>query len=98
MRILWRISKPVVCCFQGLAYNLDTYDWPRSFTTTPQVPKNSDGASLDWYYFLTGNVSFPKHMFDLESGFSLDFKNYGWEDLGGYRLLKQRFLYYLKND
>ena len=37
-----------VCCFQGLAYNLDTYDWPPDLSqATPQVPKKySDGASL----------------------------------------------------
>ena len=58
-----------------------------------QVPtKYKDGASLDWFYFLTGNISFPKSIFVVEDGFSLDFKNYGWEDLElGYRFKKQEF-------
>ena len=50
-----------------------------------------------WYYFLTGNISFPKSLFIVENGFSEDFKNYGWEDLEfGYRLKKRDVpLYYL---
>ena len=80
-----------VCCFEGLAYNLDNYDWPPAQTPlNTQVPsKYKNGDSLDWYYFLTGNISFPKSIFTVEQGFSLDFKNYGWEDLElGYRFKK----------
>ena len=88
------------CCFEGLAYNLQSYDWPpESVQNLPtQVAKKyKDGDRLDWYYFLTGNLSFPKSYFNLEKGFSLDFKNYGWEDLElGYRLKKRGLpLYYL---
>ena len=43
--------------------------------------KYVDGDRLDWYYFLTGNIWFPVDIFNIESGFSLDFKSYGWEDL-----------------
>ena len=88
-----------ICCFEGLAYNLDTYDWPpKALGTKTQVPrKYRDGDRLDWYYFLTGNVSFPKSIFTVEKGFSLAFKNYGWEDLElGYRFKKREIpLYYL---
>ena len=80
------------CCFEGLAYNLDNYDWPLSKAPEKtQVPnKYQDGDALDWYYFLTGNISFPKSIFSVEQGFSLDFKNYGWEDLElGYRFKKR---------
>ena len=88
------------CCFEGLAYNLQTYDWPpQSVQGLPaQVAKKyKNGDCLDWYYFLTGNISFPKSYFNLEKGFSLDFKNYGWEDLElGYRFKKRGVpLYYL---
>ena len=81
-----------ICCFEGLAYNLDNYDWPPAKPLRKtQVPKKyQEGDSLDWYYFLTGNISFPKSIFSDENGFSLDFKNYGWEDLElGYRLKKR---------
>ncbi len=91
-------SSDSPCCFEGLAYNLDSYDWPPRHLNQPQVPKKyNHGDQLDWYYFLTGNISFPKSLFLSEQGFSLDFKNYGWEDLElGYRLKKRRVpLYYL---
>ena len=52
---------------------------------------------MGWYYFLTGNISFPKALFEEEQGFSEDFLNYGWEDLElGYRFKKRNIpLYYL---
>jgi len=88
------------CCFEGLAYNLQSYDWPPESVQdlpTQVAKKYKAGDRLDWYYFLTGNVSFPKSYFNLEKGFSLDFKNYGWEDLElGYRFKKRGLpLYYL---
>ena len=79
-------------CFEGLAYNLDSYDWPlKTCPSDTQIPqKYTDGDRLDWYYFLTGNISFPKSLFLLENGFSVDFKSYGWEDLElGYRFKKR---------
>ena len=85
-------SSQDVCCYEGLAYNLDSYDWPPSVNKKhTQVPtKYRHGDALDWYYFLTGNISFPKSLFVVEQGFSLDFKNYGWEDLElGYRFKKR---------
>ena len=44
-----------------------------------------------------GNISFPKSIFRLEKGFSLEFKSYGWEDLElGYRFKKRNIpLFYL---
>jgi GT2 family glycosyltransferase len=92
-------SAKTPCCFEGLAYNLKTYDWPPDKTTLqPQVSASHDNNDrLDWYYFLTGNVSFPVDIFNQLNGFSLDFKSYGWEDLElGYRLKKNGIpLYYL---
>ncbi|MGA0241715.1 MAG: glycosyltransferase family 2 protein [Candidatus Marinamargulisbacteria bacterium] len=79
-------------CFEGLAYNLSSYEWPpEDHVASPQVPsKYRAGDALDWYYFLTGNISFPRSIFMDHQGFSHDFSNYGWEDLElGYRLKKQ---------
>ncbi len=92
-------SSKMPCCFEGLAYNLDSYDWPPAdLLQSTQVPKKyKNGDRLDWYYFLTGNISFPKTIFRLEKGFSHDFKSYGWEDLElGYRMKKRNIpLFYL---
>lgn len=84
-------QKPT--CFEGLAWNLPTLEWPPvSETLMPQVgthPKNL--ARLGWYYFLTGNLSFPKATFDAFNGFDEQFTGYGWEDLElGYRLSKAK--------
>jgi len=88
-----------LCCFEGLAYNLTDDAWPpNKDQLAPQVPKKyTANAPLDWYYFLTGNISFPKSIFTVEQGFSLEFKSYGWYDLElGYRLKKRCIpLYYL---
>lgn len=92
-------SSKSPCCFEGLAYNLDSYDWPlKNVPEKTQVPrKYKNGDRLEWYYFLTGNISFPKNIFRLEKGFSHDFKSYGWEDLElGYRMKKRNIpLFYL---
>ena len=90
-------SSSELCCFEGLAYNLNSYDWPPNFnecsTQVPSKYKHKD--RLDWYYFLTGNISFPKSLFIVEDGFSVDFKNYGWEDLElGYRFKKRNIPFY----
>ena len=62
-----------LCCFEGLAYNLTDDAWPpNKDQLAPQVPKKYNAnAPLDWYYFLTGNISFPKSIFTVEQGFSL---------------------------
>ncbi len=76
-------------CFEGLAWNLPSLDWPpKPETLMPQVGRHpKDGARLGWYYFLTGNLSFPKALFELFLGFDETFTGYGWEDLElGYRL------------
>ena len=87
-------------CFEGLAYNLDKLEWPiKTAELFPQVGKNPKHLSkLGWYYFLTGNLSIPKSLFDELGGFNEEFKGYGWEDLElGYRLsLKKVPLKYLK--
>jgi glycosyltransferase involved in cell wall biosynthesis len=87
-------------CFQGLAWNLSSLDLPINHNQlTPQVgsfPKHM--SKLGWYYFLTGNISIPKSLFDSEAGFNDLFVGYGWEDLElGYRLSLQKIpLLYLK--
>jgi validoxylamine A glucosyltransferase len=76
-------------CFEGAAFNLKTLDWPLKFSgMTPQIGKVlRKKKPLGWYYFLTGNVSIPTHLFNHVNGFSIDFTGYGWEDLElGYRL------------
>lgn len=85
------------CCIEGLAYNIPNYDWPPNMRlVTPQVPaKYQNGDHLKWFYFLTGNVSFPKSLFTLEGGFSESFTGYGWEDLElGYRFSKRNIPFY----
>lgn len=87
-------------CFEGLTYNMTSLKWPADpETLSPYIErKYRSGAALGWYYFLTGNISFPKSLFESENGFSSDFQGYGWEDLElGYRLSKRKIpLYYLK--
>ena len=76
-------------CFEGAAFNLKTLEWPLNLIgMTPQIGKVlKKQKPLGWYYFLTGNVSIPTHLFHHVNGFSTDFKGYGWEDLElGYRL------------
>jgi glycosyltransferase involved in cell wall biosynthesis len=88
-------------CFEGVTMNMFRLEWP----TTPRnlypyiSKKISDGSSLGWYYFLTGNISFPKAVFDSENGFDESFMSYGWEDLElGYRLSRKKVpLYFLKS-
>ena len=88
------------CCFEGLAWNMSYLEWPvKSATLSPQVgtfPKHL--SRLGWYYFLTGNLSLPKSLFESNYGFNEDFQSYGWEDLElGYRLSKKKVpLFYLK--
>ena len=79
-------------CFEGLTYNLDHYHWPpKSDSIEPYISRDyPQGKKLGWFYFLTGNISFPKSLFEEEKGFSEAFKGYGWEDLElGYRLSKK---------
>tara|TARA_A100001015_G_scaffold319646_1_gene443196 strand:+ start:817 stop:1602 length:786 start_codon:yes stop_codon:yes gene_type:complete len=86
-------------CFEGLAWNMTSLAWPPiSQNLAPQVGKNHDHMNkLGWYYFLTGNISLPRLVFDQFLGFNERFTGYGWEDLElGYRLFKQKIpLYYL---
>lgn len=82
---------PVI--FQGCEYNLTHYHNPPLHTNLmPYVsPKPKNNSRLGWYYFLTGNISFSKNIFELESGFDESFKSYGWEDLElGYRLVYKK--------
>jgi glycosyltransferase involved in cell wall biosynthesis len=91
---------PSPACFEGLAYNMQAEEWPPNpHTLSPQVTnKCPDGGKLGWYFFLTGNVSFPKDLITKMGMFDEEFKGYGWEDLElGYRLSRKKVpLYYLK--
>jgi glycosyltransferase involved in cell wall biosynthesis len=88
-------------CFEGVTLNMHKLEWPTTEKNLfPYITKRyKDGAKLGWYYFLTGNVSFPKVLFEQENGFDQAFQVYGWEDLDlGYRFSKKKIpLYYLKN-
>jgi GT2 family glycosyltransferase len=92
-----RFSQPV--CFEGLTYNLKKLEWPTSKANTqPYITRDyKNMKKLGWFYFLTGNISFPKKLFLAEDGFDETFLSYGWEDLElGYRLSKKDIpLYYL---
>jgi glycosyltransferase involved in cell wall biosynthesis len=87
-------------CFEGLTYNLTKLEYPpKKENISPYIKrKYSNFKRLDWYYFLTGNLSFPKKIFLGFGGFSEKFTGYGWEDLElGYRFQKYKIpLYYLK--
>ena len=88
-------------CFEGQTLNMEKLEWPTSDQNiTPYIQRKIKNlAKLGWFYFLTGNISFPKSLFIKNSGFNETFLNYGWEDLElGYRLQKQGIpLFYLKN-
>jgi len=87
-------------CFEGLTFNMDRLAWPvTQAQLTPYIQRDLKPFSkLGWYYFLTGNLSLPKAVFDTFEGFNELFKGYGWEDLElGYRLSKKNIpLIYLK--
>ena len=87
-------------CFQGLEYNMKKLNWPPTKKDlSPILPRRyPNHKKLGFYYFLTGNISFPKYLFEQEKGFNEEFKGYGWEDLElGYRFEKRGVpLYYLK--
>lgn len=91
-------SKP--CSFEGVTLNMSSYDWPpKENTLSPYIRKNyGDGASLGWWYFLTGNISFPKSLINVCGMFDEEFDGYGWEDLElGYRFFKKKIPhFYLK--
>lgn len=94
-------NTKVETCFEGVTMNMESYDWPsKPETLSPYITRNlKDGDSLGWWYFLTGNLSFPKTIFNAENGFDENFTGYGWEDLElGYRCFKKDIpLKYLKS-
>ncbi len=87
-------------CYEGVTLNMTALHWPpETKKLYPYIQRTySEGARLGWYYFLTGNVSLPKSLFQDLEGFDPDFTGYGWEDLElGYRLSQKKYpLYYLK--
>ncbi|MBT6121453.1 glycosyltransferase [bacterium] len=87
-------------CFEGVTYNMTDYHWPPDPKKIfPYITGNYPNKKrLGWYYFLTGNISFPKELFLSVNGFDMDFQNYGWEDIEmGYRLFQKNVpLRYLK--
>ena len=88
-------------CFEGVTMDMSELHWPIDQSKlSPYIKEDiKDGKKLGWWYFLTGNVSFPRAIFDAENGFDETFIGYGWEDLElGYRLSRKKVpLYYLKN-
>lgn len=88
------------CSFEGVTLNMDRYEWPAPPEILhPYIRENlADKAKLGWWYFLTGNISFPKAEIESMGCFDTTFTNYGWEDLElGYRLFQKGFRhYYLK--
>jgi len=92
-------EKPL--CFEGVTYDMAHLHWPpeKEFIHPYIKPNYPDRKKLGFYYFLTGNISFPKSVFEEAGGFSEDFLGYGWEDIElGYRLSRQKIpLYYLKS-
>ena len=90
----------VPSCFEGLTWNMHRLEWPtESKNLYPLIPSNPKTKTrLGWFYFLTGNISFPKSLFESYNGFDPTFKGYGWEDLElGYRMQKKQVpLFYLR--
>lgn len=86
-------------CFEGITYNMIEEKWPCSDDNlSPYIRESlNPNQRLGFHYFLTGNISFPKAVFDAFNGFDESFKSYGWEDLElGYRMsLKKVPLRYL---
>jgi hypothetical protein len=78
-------------CFEGLAYDLHDLSWPPRIKA-PQIGRvYKPYYRLGWYYFLTGNLSFPKKLIEEMGGFDESFTGYGWEDLElGYRLHQKK--------
>lgn len=93
-------NTSVPTCFEGVTMNMTELHWPPEPSKLyPYISRSlQDGAKLGWYYFLTGNISFPKSLFLSYGGFDESFKSYGWEDLElGYRLsLDHQPLLFLK--
>ncbi len=86
-------------CFEGVTYNMIEEKWPcTEDNLMPYIQeKLKPNQKLGFHYFLTGNISFPKALFESFGGFDESFKSYGWEDLElGYRMsLKKVPLRYL---
>lgn len=87
-------------CFEGLEYNMkDTKKPINKSNIVPYIRKNiRNYQKLDWYYFISGNLSAPANILK-ENLFSEDFLGYGWEDIElGYRLFKKEIqLKYIKS-
>ncbi|NBV42978.1 glycosyltransferase, partial [bacterium] len=65
-------------CFEGITYNMTELHWPPDPKKIyAYIRRNySSGKSLGWFYFLTGNLSLPKSLFDSENGFDESFVGY----------------------
>ena len=87
-------------CAEGLTFNMHQLQWPTdSANLMPLIGSNPKTRTrMGWFYFLTGNLSFLKSLFESYQGFDESFQGYGWEDLElGYRLKKAGVpLYYLR--
>ena len=96
-----QINSTEEMCFEGTTLNMDRLEWPTTDKNLkPYIQRKiKDKSKIGWFYFLTGNISFPKSLFLSNNGFNETFLNYGWEDLElGYRLQKKKVpLIYLKS-
>jgi len=92
-------SASKATCFEGTTFNMHALEWPTQESNLyPYIRESLKPLQkLGFWYFLTGNISFPKDLIESEGGFSEDFQGYGWEDIElGYRLhLKNVPLRYL---
>jgi glycosyltransferase involved in cell wall biosynthesis len=80
---------------EGVTFNLKKHlKIDELSPTNPQVAPYiqqimKPGQKLQWSYFLSGNLSLPRKLFDQAGGFDENFSVYGWEDIElGYRLHK----------
>lgn len=78
------------CAAEGLTYNLKELkeDFKQTSNLLPYITKKINANDvLEWFSFLSGNLSIPKRILNAIGLFDEKFTGYGWEDLElGYRL------------
>ncbi len=80
------------CAAEGLTYNLKELkeNFKEKSNLLPYITKKINANDvLEWFSFLSGNLSIPKRVLNAIGLFDEDFTGYGWEDLElGYRAAK----------
>lgn len=80
------------CAAEGLTYNLKELkeDFKEKSNLLPYITKKINANDvLEWFSFLSGNLSIPKRILNAIGLFDEEFTGYGWEDLElGYRAAK----------